>query len=77
MTDGDTGQTKACYTQARAGNTQVQAGHHTHEKFHLATFQELNRRQKQNWFLAKVFKRKQNTETNNEDQETDSEPDWT
>ena len=73
------GQTQAGYTQARAGqvqagHTQVQAGHHAHENVHLAAFQELNRRQtEKNWFLAMVLKRKQNSETNNDDQETDSE----
>ena len=65
-------QTQAGYTQARAG--QVQAGHHAQENVHLSAFQELNRRQtEKNWFLAIVLKRKQNSETNNDDQETDSE----
>ena len=73
------GQTQAGYTQARAGqvqagHTQVQTGHHAHENVHLTALQELNRRQtEKNWFLEMVLKRKQNSETNNDDQETDSE----
>ena len=73
------GQTQAGYTQAQAGqvqagHTQVQAGQRALENVHLTVLQELNRRQtEKNMFLEMILKRKENSETNNDDQETDSE----
>lgn len=63
---------RAGQTQAR--HTQARAGHHPHESIYLIAFQELNKRQtEKSRFLAMVLKRKQKSETNNDDQETDSE----
>ena len=72
------GQVQAGHTQVQAGHArqagQVQAGHHAQENVHLTALQELNRRQtEKNWFLEMIMKRKENSETNNDDQETDSE----
>ena len=62
------------HTQVQAGHIQVQAGHQALENVHLTALQELNRRQtEKNWFLEMILKRKQDSETNNDDQETDSE----
>ena len=67
-------QVQTGHTQVQAGHIQVQAGHQALENVHLTALQELNRRQtEKNWFLEMILKRKQDSETNNDDQETDSE----
>ena len=67
-------QVQTGHTQVQAGHIQVQAGHQALENVHLTALQELNRRQtEKNMFLEMILKRKENSETNNDDQETDSE----